>query len=402
MKVITTHLSPTSSPKTAFRALEVLFPSGKNGNIALQKLIDRLKEITKTRHVILFSSGRSALFYSFKALGIGPGDEVIIQSFTCSVVPASVLQNGATPVYVDINRNTLNISEHQLKNQIGPKTKAIVFQHTFGNSDGLGAVFGIAKQRGIKLIEDRAHILDELPLLGDVAILSFGRSKWASSIFGGAVITNSLPISSKLKKINKGLPPPSFFWLIHQLLQPIIMETLIKPFLGIFKIGESIQFIFGLLGITSKEVTQEEKQGKLSKLITHSFHSSLSRLLVSQLESYPDLTSRRITTIRTYQKSLPRAILLQGFKKSEPYLYYPIIVPDSQLLYECCKKVGIYLGNWYYPAVSPPGTDNNAISYHPKSFPVAEDISRHIVNLPTLIDSIDATRVVHTISSCLS
>lgn len=79
---------------------------------------------------ISFVSGRGALFIILQALGVNKDDEVIIQSFTCAVVPNAIIARGAKPIYVDINLS-LTMDPDKLEKEI-TKTKAIIVQHTFG------------------------------------------------------------------------------------------------------------------------------------------------------------------------------------------------------------------------------------------------------------------------------
>ena len=82
--------------------------------------------------VYLFSTGREALLTLLKALDLQPGEEVILQGFTCAVLPNAIQAAGGVPIYVDIDLATLNIDPAQIENRLTDKTRAIICQHTFG------------------------------------------------------------------------------------------------------------------------------------------------------------------------------------------------------------------------------------------------------------------------------
>jgi dTDP-4-amino-4,6-dideoxygalactose transaminase len=112
------------------------------------------------KHAFAVSSGTAALHISCKVLGIEPIDEVIIPSLTFVATANSVLYVGAKPVFADINSlDNLNISPEDIAQKITNKTKAIVVVHYGGYSCDMDAIMKIAKERGLKVIEDAAHAL---------------------------------------------------------------------------------------------------------------------------------------------------------------------------------------------------------------------------------------------------
>ncbi len=104
--------------------------------------------------VSLYWKGRVALYTVLKAIGVGPGDEVILPAFTCVVVPNAILYLGAIPIYVDINPDTLCCDAAQIERALSPKTKVILIQNMLGLSVEVSEIITIAKARGIYTIED--------------------------------------------------------------------------------------------------------------------------------------------------------------------------------------------------------------------------------------------------------
>ena len=99
--------------------------------------------------IFTYWKGRVALYAALKAMGIGPGDEVILPAFTCVVVPNAILYLGATPVYVDIDKETLCTSVSAVESQITSNTKCILIQNMLGLSSEVDEIIDITKRRNL-------------------------------------------------------------------------------------------------------------------------------------------------------------------------------------------------------------------------------------------------------------
>src|SRR5213078_3341129 len=97
--------------------------------------------------------GTDALLLALRALGIGPGDEVVTCAYSFFASAGVVVNVGATPVFVDIDPSTYNIDPHRLEAAITPRTKAVVAVHLYGQCCDLGAVKSICDKRQVWLIE---------------------------------------------------------------------------------------------------------------------------------------------------------------------------------------------------------------------------------------------------------
>jgi dTDP-4-amino-4,6-dideoxygalactose transaminase len=146
-------------------------------------------------HCVAVSNGTVALHLALVALGIGPGDEVITQANTFIATVAAILHAGATPVLVDVVRPTYAIDVAAVERAIGPRTKAILPVHLFGQPCDLSAIGALAGRRGLALIEDasQAHgaTFHGAPIgSGDVATFSFypGKNLGAAGEAGGIVV----------------------------------------------------------------------------------------------------------------------------------------------------------------------------------------------------------------------
>ena len=146
--------------------------------------------------VLLTQSCTAALEMAGLLVDLGPGDEVIMPSFTFVSTANAFVLRGATPVFVDIRPDTLNVDEHQIEAAITPRTKAIVVVHYAGVSCEMDAVMDIARRRGLIVIEDAAHALMSSykgrPLggFGHLATFSFHETKNLISGEGGALVIN--------------------------------------------------------------------------------------------------------------------------------------------------------------------------------------------------------------------
>src|SRR5215467_3054991 len=104
-------------------------------------------------HAVAVNSGTSGLHLCVRALGIGPGDEVIVPSFAFIAVANAVRYEGATPVFVDIEPATLNLDPRKIEAAISPRTRAIIVVHTFGCPAELAEILALAKRHRLFVIE---------------------------------------------------------------------------------------------------------------------------------------------------------------------------------------------------------------------------------------------------------
>lgn len=159
---------------------------------------DLEKEVAKkvgTRYAQAVSSGSAALKVALKALGVKPGDEVITQSFTFVATVEAILEVGAKPVIVDIDRS-LNMCPKSFEAAITAKTKAVIPVHMLGVTAKMDEIVSIARQNNILILEDTAQGLGGkfngkyLGTIGDIGTYSFDGGKTVICGEGGMVVTN--------------------------------------------------------------------------------------------------------------------------------------------------------------------------------------------------------------------
>ena len=213
---------PFNRPTHTARVDEYVLQSLHSGHLSgdgpfTQRCHDLLGDLLGAT-VLLTTSGTHALELIALLLDIGPGDEVIVPSFTFpSTVNAFVLR-GATPVFVDIRRDTLNLDEDRLEEVITGNTRAIVAVHYAGVGCEMNRIRELATQRGIVVVEDNAHGLfggyrgEQLGTLGAIAAQSFHETKNFSCGEGGAVVINDPAYVERAEVIReKGTNRRKFF-----------------------------------------------------------------------------------------------------------------------------------------------------------------------------------------------
>ncbi|QTN38489.1 DegT/DnrJ/EryC1/StrS family aminotransferase [Cryomorphaceae bacterium] len=153
-------------------------------------------------HAIAVTSATTALHLGMAALGIGPGDEVIVPAFTWVSSANVVLYQGATPVFVDIDLNTFNIDPSKIKSKITDKTKAIIAVHLFGLCADMDAISKAAP--GIPIVEDAACAAGAeykgtpAGALGSIGCFSFHPRKSVTTGEGGMVTTNDKALAEQI------------------------------------------------------------------------------------------------------------------------------------------------------------------------------------------------------------
>ncbi len=154
-------------------------------------------EYLGVKHALGVSSGTDALVICLRALGVGPGDEVITTPFTFFATAESISQVGAVPVFVDIDPETYNIDPALVEEKITPRTKAIVPVHLYGQAADMGAIMTLAEKHGLKVVEDVAQAFggeyqgSKLGSIGDSGAFSFFPSKNLGAFGDGGLITTN-------------------------------------------------------------------------------------------------------------------------------------------------------------------------------------------------------------------
>lgn len=180
---------------------------GETKSEALTEFENLFAGIIGEGKVVSFAAGRMGFYALMKFLGIGEGDEVILQGHTCSVMPNAVWRTGAKPVFADIDPETFGSSAEAVEKVITKRTRMIVAQHSFGIPCEIKAIKELASARGIFLLEDCAITLESrvngvrVGNFGDAALFSTDHSKPLNTFIGGLIYTRNEELYARLHEI---------------------------------------------------------------------------------------------------------------------------------------------------------------------------------------------------------
>ncbi len=311
-----------------------------NNGPLVKELENRLEEYLGVKNVVLVSNGTIALEIAYKALSLT--DQVITTPFSFVATTSSLVSNGLTPIFTDIDSESLNIDVNKIESSITSLTSGIVPVHVFGNSCEVECIDEIAKKNNLKVIYDAAHAFGvkykgrSLLNYGDISTLSFHATKVFHTIEGGALIVNDDSLVEKIRYlINFGI-----------------------------KNKESIP----ALGTNAKMNEFEAAMG------------------LCVLDDIDEIISNRNRIIKKYEQAFSYKFLLQ--KKNEYidsyHSYFPIIFDSEKDLKKVEKKMNelnIFPRRYFYPSL-------NTLRYiNPRQVSeISEDISKRILCLPVFYD----------------
>ncbi len=203
-----------------------------SGGPYIKKFENAWAEKNGMDHGIACSNGTSALFLALKALGIGPGDEVIVPEFTMVACAWAVEYCGATPVFVDCD-DTLNIDPKLLPQALTARTKAIMPVHIYGRKVS-NEVFRFAREHKLKVVEDMAEAHGIKPK-GDIACYSFYGNKIITTGEGGMCLTNGVKLAEEMRKL-RNLYFDDARTMIHEKIGYNLRMTNIQAALGLAQV----------------------------------------------------------------------------------------------------------------------------------------------------------------------
>ena len=167
--------------------------------------------VVDNAHCVAVNSGTSALHLGLLAMGIGPGDEVIVPAFSFAATGNAVSMTGAVPTFADIRFDSLNVDPESVEALIGPKTAAIIPVHIFGNPSDMDAIRRIAERHRLGILEDAAQAHDaryhgnKVGVLGDAAAFSFYATKNMTCGEGGMFVSRDKDLVDKVRHLrNQG------------------------------------------------------------------------------------------------------------------------------------------------------------------------------------------------------
>jgi dTDP-4-amino-4,6-dideoxygalactose transaminase len=291
----------------------------------------------KIQHFVAVTNGTLAIQMAIKALELK--GEIITTPFTWVATLSAIQWEGCTPVFCDIEDDTLNIDPLKIEEKITEKTVAIMPVHVFGNPCNVDEIERIAKKHKLKIIYDAAHAIGStingksVLEFGDISATSLHATKILNTAEGGGCITLNNDLYDKLKRIR-------FF-------------------------GHD----------ENKDIVEEGCNGKLTEL-----HAALG---ISNLKYFDKVLNDRKTKYLIYKNLLKKInnLSFQSNKFGETnYSYFPIIFKSEEELLKVEKALNnlqIYPRRYFYPSVN---TLNKIVKY--SNMPIAESIAKRILCLP--------------------
>lgn len=294
-------------------------------------------------NIYLLDSGRSAILIALQALGLKPGEEVLLSAFNCPAVAEAITQAGGIIKFVDINADAgLNLDS--IKNVVGAKTKGLIVAHTYGLIDDLENLSSFCRIQGLFLINDLAQTLEnpdsenKLNIYGDVSIYSFGPEKHLFALGGGALVTHR---NDLIAQIENNLPKEavsdhSLFLVLAERWKYYFTFFASKYFKFIGPLLKRLGLIFSFTSVKTIQLSTQLIKPRL-------MHPVQKSILARKLESYNVYLAKTIENFNQIKNKL-----------KVPLLYSNRILPlyatlrvDAQSRYELAK----YLANRGIPTV---------------------------------------------------
>jgi len=200
------------------------------------------------KHGIAVTNGTAAIDAAVEALGIGPGDEVILPTFTIISCVMQIVRSGATPVLVDSDPLTWNMDVSQIEAKITPRTKAIMVVHIYGLPVDMDPVLELCQRYGLKLIEDAAEMIGQTyrgkpcGSFGDISTVSFYPNKHITTGEGGMILTDDDDLAEQCRELrNLCFKPGKRF--VHERLGWNLRMTNLQAALGVAQLERLHEFL---------------------------------------------------------------------------------------------------------------------------------------------------------------
>lgn len=300
-----------------------------------------LKDHLKLNHLLFVTNGTVAIQMAIKALEII--GEVITTPFSFIATTSSIVWEGCTPVFVDIDPKSLCIDPTKIENAITEKTSAILATHVYGNPCDVEAIDLIAKKHNLKVIYDAAHAFGvevngkSIFEYGDISTCSLHATKLYHSIEGGLITTKK--------------------------------PSLLKKLAYIRNFGISGFDSFSELGLNGKNSEFHAAMGLANLKYINPIHEKRKALAA--------LYDERLKTLKAVKP-------LWHSKATENYSYYPIVLENEELLLRLKKEMDkqeIFTRRYFYPSLA------SSLPYLPQlELEIAEDISKRVLCLPLYYD----------------
>ncbi|MFA4955757.1 MAG: DegT/DnrJ/EryC1/StrS family aminotransferase [Candidatus Methanoperedens sp.] len=307
------------------------------------------------RQAVCVNTGTAALHLALQASGIGPGDEVLVQSLTYVASFQAISATGATPVPCEVDPDTVTLDVNDARRRLTEKTKAVMPVHYAGSMGALDKIFEFSQENGLRVIEDACHAFGgyyngkKVGSFGDIACFSFDGIKNITCGEGGAIVTNDEDVLQKVRDAR-------------------------------------------LLGV--EKDTEKRYKGERSwdfDVNSQGFRYHMSNIMaaigIEQMKRLPEFSLKRITLAKRYQKNLSSCNSIELLKQDMGAIVPHIFViklkdVDRDKIREQLLNLGIQTGVHYMP--------NHLLSFYRRGpLPVTEAIFPRLLTLPLHPDLVE-------------
>lgn len=341
------------------------------------------------RHVggqaaVAFTHARTALTCILEAEGLEPGDEIVLSPLTCKVVPLALLAMGLHLVYADVDPETLNLDVEAVRRAVGPSTRAILFQRTYGSSIGLDAIVSLAASRNLCLVEDCAQSTPSVVRpRGRAAIFSNNLRKPLPAGAGGMAVTDDSGLAARLRARRGALPRRGLAQQVGLRAEMVIHAWLLRPALywPLYTLNQKVRGFH-------RNGTLEAELERDVRAVAARIGGFQARAGLRWLERLPQLVTHRRGHCRAYAEALSGhpGVTIPRRDEQEPLYYFPVLVKQKDALLRLARRRRIEVVSWpirtpIYPIVDP--ADLRTYRYEPGHCPQAEQVATRLIGLPT-------------------
>jgi len=346
----------------------------------------------KTGHLFYFWKGRVALYALLKALGLRPGDEVILPGFTCVVVPNAVLYAGARPIYADIEPDTYTVSAATIEPLLTKRTKVILAQNTFGLSADLEPIIELAHQHRVFVIEDCAHGLGGFyrgQRNGTVAQAAFFSTQWSKPIstgLGGVAFTHDDVLARRIKAVARTMPRPTLGQQIMLAAQRLARPLANHPTLH-YPLVSAYRFVTRKLDLSvGSNCNHELETVEMPPAYARRMGLWQRQGWQRGLAQIDQKIKRSQETAAFYDEFLNPSCIdppQRPYYAEHGMLRYTVRVSERDKLLQKARCLRIPVGDWFGSPLYPVERHLSRWGYTRGQCPVAERACQEVINLPT-------------------
>lgn len=336
---------------------------------------------------LYYYRGRVGLYAILKALGIGAGDQVAIQAFTCLAVSEAVLASGTSPVYIDVSPHGYNIEKSDLSNKLTPHTRAIIVQHTFGIPVDMDRINKVAEENDLPIIEDCCHTLTSKykgENVGSFGVGSFYSYEWGKPVvagIGGSVRINDKKLLEKIRSDFKHYHSPNLIPKFKIELQYRAFRLLYRP-----SLYWPVRSLFHWLGSTGLAESNYNPVGQVANDFSLRMSPHVKTRLLHKLNDLEKIEKHSRWATQQYRERINSDVVEHPVLPADSdtvFVRYPLLARNKSKLLNKARRSRVELAEWYATPIHPlTGPDLKKVKYTFGSCPNAERRCRQVVTLP--------------------